>query len=91
MDDIQQEYRQQLASITSLNVSNRIKVLLLENLSQHLKNLTELSRTPELQKSRLNCDNLSTSMSECPSVSYQAEKDVEDLEEKIIRMRLLKF
>jgi hypothetical protein len=44
-----------------------------------------------LFKGRASCEVLSTSISECQSINYQNEKDVEELEEKIIRMRMVKF
>ena len=34
---------------------------------------------------------LSTSISECYSMNFQMEKDVEELEERIIKLRMVKF
>jgi hypothetical protein len=77
MDDIQEDYRDQLASIISLKGSNKAKALLLENLINTVREVQDLSYSPDLAKCRANCDALSTSISECYSVSYASEKDVE--------------
>lgn len=79
-----------MASVLSLPASPKVKSLLLEALSQEMRSLLELSLTHELSKCRA-FEVMSTSYSECPSTNYQMEKDVEELEEKIIQMRTVKF
>ena len=63
----------------------------MENLVNRIKDIHQLSKDPEYAKSKGNYEALSTAMSECCSINYQTERDVEELEDKIIRMRMVKI
>lgn len=93
MDDIQQEYRDQLASIVSLKASSKTKTLLLENLANTVREWQSQSQSNLAQHSKYkgSSEALSTSISECYSMNYANEKDVQQLEDKIIKMRMVKF
>jgi archaellum component FlaC len=67
-----------------------VKVLFLEGLAQELRELERLNKNNETTKKN-NYEVLSTTISECQSIGYQIEKDVDELEENIIRMRMIKF
>lgn len=78
-------------SIISLKTSRKIKKLLLENLISTLKDMQDINKATEPLKSKKSYDVLSTSISECYSVNYQSEKDVEELEERILKLRMVKI
>ena len=67
------------------------KRLLLENVVCSLKEVQDCNRGSDLCKSRGNLEVLSTSISDCYSMNLQMEKDVEELEERIIKLRMVKF
>lgn len=45
-----------------------------------MRELDELTRNSEMKAKANSYEILSTSVSECQSISYQTEKDIEDLE-----------
>lgn len=79
MDELQEEYREQLNAVLRSNSSVRVKKLLVENLVNSIKDVHNLSKDPDYGKCRGNYEVLSTSISECYNVNYQMEKDVEEL------------
>lgn len=79
MDEIQENYRQQLLDITVLKISPRAKAMLIENLINRIKEVEDLGKNYDLTKCRGNYDILSTSISECHSINYQMEKDVDEI------------
>jgi chemotaxis protein histidine kinase CheA len=56
-----------------------------------MRELMDHNKNYDFAKGRSNYEVLSTSISECQSINYQMEKDVEELEEKILNMRMVKF
>lgn len=91
MDDIQQEYRDRLANILRMKVQTRIKILLIEGLINEMREIDDLTKNSEARAKINSYEILSTSVSECQSISYQTEKDIEDLEDHIIQMQKVKF
>ena len=71
--------------------SVKVKKMLIENLIHSIRFVEDLSKESDYGKSRGNCEVLSTSISDCYNNSFQMEKDVEELEEKIIKLRMVKF
>lgn len=80
MDELQDEYRQELNNIISSKASPSVKKLLLETLINNLRNVYIWSRDNDILKQRGNFEVLSTSISESFSSNIQMEKDVEELE-----------
>lgn len=80
MDELQDEYREELNNIISSNASPTVKKLLLETLINNLRNVYIWSRDNDILKQRGNFEVLSTSISESFSSNIQMEKDVEELE-----------
>lgn len=62
----------------------------MEGLAKELRELERMNKNNETTKKN-NYEVLSTTISECQSIGYQIEKDVDELEENIIRMRMVKF
>jgi chemotaxis protein histidine kinase CheA len=79
-----------LSEILSRPVSTKVKILMVDNLMSAIREFQDLNRNHDFAKCRA-YEVLSTSISECHSINYQMEKDVEELEEKIIKMRMVKF
>jgi hypothetical protein len=80
--------------VLAMRACRRVKVLLLQGLVQEMRQVhfyQELMPSADLPKGRSNCEVLSTAVSECPSIGYQLEKEVEELEERIISLRTVKF
>lgn len=80
MDELQDEYREELNNIISSKASPTVKKLLLETLINNLRNGYIWSRDNDILKQRGNFEVLSTSISESFSSNIQMEKDVEELE-----------
>ena len=80
MDELQDEYREELNNIISSKASPSVKKLLLETLINNLRNVYIWSRDNDILKQRGNFEVLSTSISESFSSNIQMEKDVEELE-----------
>jgi hypothetical protein len=55
----------------------KIKILMIEGLIAEIRHLHEFTRGRDIAKNRPNYEVLSTSISECPSMNYFNEKDVE--------------
>jgi len=62
-----------------MKINRRAKIMMVENLINSIKEVHDLGRNLDYCKSRYNFEVLSTSISECHSISYQTEKDVEEL------------
>jgi phage shock protein A len=68
-----------------------VKALLITSLMAQMREFEELNRNYEQLRCKSSCEVLSTSVSECQSMSGLVEKDIEELEEKIIQLRMVKF
>lgn len=81
-----------MEEVLAIQASRPAKIMMLEALMAEMREVEGLGRGHEqLLKGRASCEVLSTSISECQSINYQNEKDIEELEEKIIRMRMVKI
>ena len=91
MDELQDEYRQELSAIMTSKASPTVKRLLLESLINTLRDVNTWGRDNDFPKQRGNIEVLSTSISESFTSNLQTEKDVEELEEKIIKLQMVKI
>jgi hypothetical protein len=94
MGELQRSFRARLEGVLELKAQRRVKVMLLQSLLQEMRELQQMQDQMgggEQVKWRSSCEVLSTAVSECPSVGYQGEKEVEELEERIISLRMVKF
>jgi hypothetical protein len=91
MDELQDEYRQELNTIMASKASPTVKRMLLESLISTLRDVHTWGRDNDIPKQRGNIEVLSTCISESFTSNLQTEKDVEELEEKIIKFQMVKI
>jgi len=76
LDYLQNESQEKLQRILKMPISKQVKVLMIETLIHTVRELYSITHYNEPSKNHSNFDQLSTSISECHSVSIQIEKDL---------------
>jgi len=76
MDDMQREYHEQLSEILTTKINRKAKIMLVENLINSIREVQDLGLNMDYSKSKYSFEVLSTSISECHSISFPTEKDV---------------